>query len=91
MPTKGRIVEIGRQRHRKTIKPEFTTDDGRFLEIHAGCPLRRNQLDKGAAVLGHDDAFTARRSSGSLGKACFDLAYRKFHGKSSTVPTPRVD
>lgn len=71
----GRIVEIGRQPDSKAIKSQFTTNDDRFLEIHAGCPLRRDQFDKRAAIFGDHNALAAR-GSGGFSEAGFSLAYR---------------
>jgi hypothetical protein len=33
-PAEGRIVEIGRQRHRETVKPEFAANAVCLLEVH---------------------------------------------------------
>src|SRR5689334_7048957 len=55
LPTEGGIIEVGRHAHLEAVKAERATDDGRFLEIHAGRPPCRNQLDEGAAVLGDDN------------------------------------
>ena len=90
MPAEGWIVEIGLRSHPKAIEPKFATDDGCSLEIHAGRPLRRDQLDEGTAMFGHDNALTARRSGGSFGEASLGLAYREFHGGSPIAPTPQV-
>lgn len=90
MPAESWIVEIARQYHLETVETEFATDQGCLVEIHAGRPLCRNQLDEGTAIFGHDDALTARYGRGGFGEASFGLAYREFHGEFPTVPTPRA-
>lgn len=48
-----------RQPDIEAIEPPVTADNGCFLEIHAGCSSRRNQLDEWTAVFGDYDALTA--------------------------------